>query len=98
MSKQWKAVELALCRLFGGERSGPEGKEGCDCKGTAPFGIQVKHGKQIPKTIQKFMEQTVRDCPPGQLPTLLMHAYGQSIEETLVVFRLGDYREWFLNG
>ena len=93
---RWKSIERLLCRIFNGERSGPVGKDGPDCTGTGMFGIQVKHGKQIPKTIQKFMAQTVRDCPPGQLPTLLMHAYGAPIEETLVVFRLGDFRGWYL--
>ena len=92
----WKKTELRLCRLFGGERSGPVGKDGPDCTGTEPWAIQVKHGKQIPKTIQKYMAQTVRDTLKGTLPTLLMHAYGAPIEDTLVVFRLGDFREWYL--
>ena len=96
MSKHWKAIEGLLCRIFGGSRVGAVGDEGCDCKDTAPFAIQVKHGKQIPKGIQKFMAQTVRDAPKGTLPTLLMHAHGAPIEETLVVFRLGDFRGWYL--
>ena len=93
---RWKSIERLLCRIFNGERSGPVGKDGSDCRGTEPFAIQVKHGKQIPKGIQKFMAQTVRDAPKGTLPTLLMHAHGAPIEETLVVFRLGDYRVWYL--
>ena len=87
---------MEICRIFGGERSGPVGKEGPDCRGTEPFAVQVKHGKQIPKKIQGYMEQTVADVPPCQIPTLVMHPFGKPISESLVVFRLKDIREWWL--
>jgi hypothetical protein len=93
---RWKAIELKICRLFGGERSGPVGKDGPDCRDTGIFAIQVKHGKQIPAGIQHFMEQTVRDAPRDKLPTLVMHPYGKSVGESLVVFRLKDFEGWFL--
>lgn len=95
---RWKAVELAICKLFGGSRSGPVGKDGPDCKDTGMFAVQVKHGKQIPKRIQAFMCQTIADSPEGMIPTLVMHAYGTSIDESLVVFRLKDFRGWYLDG
>jgi hypothetical protein len=82
--------------MFGGERSGPVGKDGPDCCGTEPFAVQVKHGKQIPKKIQKYMEQTVGDCPEGLIPTLVMHPYGRSIDDSLVVIPLKDFKEWYL--
>jgi len=96
MSKTWKTVELHICRMFGGKRSGPVGKDGPDCECTGDFAVQIKHGEQIPATIQKWMAQTERDAPKGSLPTLVMHAYGKSIGDSLVVFRLKDFREWYL--
>jgi len=42
-SARWKAVELEVCRMFGGKRSGPTGKDGPDCIHTEPFAVQVKH-------------------------------------------------------
>ena len=93
---RWKAIELAICRAFGGNRSGPVGKDGPDCVDTAPYAIQIKHGRQVPKTIQKFMEQTLRDAAQGSLPTLVMHAHGTAIDESLVVFRLKEFREFYL--
>lgn len=98
MSKTWKAIELKICRLFRGERSGPTGKDGPDCtKDTYPYAVQVKHGKQIPKGIQKFMDQAIIDAPYGTIPTLVMHPHGKHINDSLVVFRLGDYWERFLD-
>ena len=96
MTSTWKNIERAICKIFGGSRSGPVGKDGPDCAGTTPFAIQVKHGKQIPKGIQKFMQQTIADCPKGQIPTLVMHAHGTSIDESLVVMRLKDFKAWYL--
>lgn len=97
MSRTWKQIELKIAKVFGGKRAGPVGKDGPDVIECDPFAIQVKHGKQIPATIQKFMDQTVRDAPKGTLPTLIMHPYGRSIGESLVVFRLSDFREWYLD-
>jgi len=96
VSKRWKAIELEICKVFGGSRSGPVGKDGPDCADTAHYAIQIKHGRQIPKTIQKFMEQTLRDATQGSLPTLVMHAHGTAIDESLIVFRLKEFREFYL--
>ena len=96
MSKTWKAVELAICRIFGGERAGAVGKDGPDCCGTAPYAVQVKHGKQVPKTIQTWMEQASRDATQGSLPVLVMHPHGEAIEDSLVVMRLREFREFYL--
>ena len=94
-SSRWKAIELAICSAFGGRRSGPQGKEGPDCTGTGHYSIQVKH-RTCPKWLIDAMNQAVRDTIDGNLPTVALHPKGQPIEETLVIFRLKDFREWHL--
>ena len=93
---RWKALELEICRIFGGSRSGPQGKEGPDCKGTAPFAVQVKHGLKIPKWLIKDMKQTIGDASPGDLPVLVLHPKGKRVEHSIVCIRLSDFREWYL--
>jgi hypothetical protein len=43
-AQQWKNLERRVCRLFGGERSGPLGRHVSDCVDT-PFAIEVKRSK-----------------------------------------------------
>lgn len=91
----WKKVERVICRSQGGERSGAVGKEGPDCtKETYPFSIQVKHGQQIPKSIQKFMKQTVKEAYDGYIPTLVMHPTRGDILDSIVCIRLRDIRDF----
>jgi hypothetical protein len=93
--KTWKKIELALCRIFGGRRSGPEGKQGPDCKDTYPYAIQCKH-RPVPKWLNSAMRQTVRDTPDGWIPTLLLHDKGTNIEDTYVIIPLREFRKWYL--
>lgn len=95
MSSRWKGVELEICRRLGGERTGPVGKDGPDCTGIEHLGVQIKHGKQIPKTIQKWMGQTIGDCPEEKLPLLIMHPFQSGINDSLVVMRFKDYIDWY---
>jgi len=94
-SSRWKAIELAICRKFGGQRSGPEGKQGADCKGTGHYSVQVKHRK-VPKWLTEAMEQCKRDAKYYELPVVALHPKGTSIGKTLIIFELEDYQEWHL--
>jgi hypothetical protein len=94
-SSRWKAVELAICKIFGGQRSGPVGKEGPDCTGTGHYAIQVKHRK-VPKWLTDAVEQARGDARWQDLPLVALHPKGKSIDETLIIIRLDDFREWFI--
>jgi len=70
MSARWKAIELEVCRMFGGKRSGPTGKEDA-------------------------MAQAERDAG-GDLATLVLHRKGDAVRDSLVIFRLRGFAEWYL--
>ena len=99
-SSRWKAIELHICRLFGGERSGPTGRMGPDGKGTEPFALEIKHGAAapVPMWLQEAMKQAERNAPPGMLPTVVLHPRGWAVMDSLVVFRLSAFREWYVDG
>ena len=94
-SSHWKAIELAICRAFGGIRAGPQGKKGADCLKTGHYAVQIKH-RTCPKWLINAMDQAVRDAKNGQLPVVALHPKGKSIDDTLVIFRLKEFREWHL--
>ena len=92
----WKKVELAICKRFGGKRSGPEGKQGADCKNTFPYSLQIKH-RSVPRWLTDAMQQAVRDTPSDLwMPTLCLHPKGSAINGTYVIIRLEDFERWYL--
>lgn len=71
---QWKHTERTVCRAWGGERSGPQGREGPDCKDT-PVAIQVKRTGSTTGGIQgKWIAQARRDGKAVDLPFVLVVA------------------------
>ncbi len=96
----WKAIELKICRIFGGERSGPLGKETCDCIDTKPFAIEIKHGKYATpnKQLMAFMEQAHSNVKgdPEQCPVLVLHPLRANIQKAWVCFEMKDFKKWFL--
>jgi hypothetical protein len=94
--KTWKKIELAICRIFGGQRSGPVGKDGPDCRDTFPFAVQVKH-RSCPKWLVAAMEQSVGDLPSDLwMPVVALHEKGTSIEDTMIIIPLKWFEEWYL--
>jgi len=96
MAKRWKEIETEVCRLFGGRRAGPTGREGADCIGTGIFSVQVKHLARVSKTIVAALEQAEADAPGDTLPVAVVHKKRSGIGESLVVIRLSSFREWYL--
>ena len=96
----WKSIELKICRMFGGERSGPLGKDTCDCIDTDPFGIEIKHGSNAPlnKLLKAHMQQAHDNCPPGLVPTLVLHPKGIPLGKSWVCFELDDFLSSFEAG
>ena len=41
-STAWKALERRICRMWGGERSGPRGQDCSDCLGGAELPVSVE--------------------------------------------------------
>lgn len=60
--KRWKVHELRVCRMFGGERSGPTGATGCDCTREAAYAIQHKLGYGGWQLPAKWLTQATRDA------------------------------------
>ncbi len=82
-----KAVERAIARLLGGCRCHFEGK-GVDA---GRWSVEVKHGRQVAKTIINWFDQAERNTPEGKRPLLVLHPPRLPYEESLVVLRLGDF-------
>jgi len=92
---RWKAIERAICKMFGGTRRW-KGEAGNDCVGAGLFSIEIKHGKQVPKKLEKYMQQTEGDCTEDCIPVVVMHPLGANILDSYVMMRLKNFREWYL--
>jgi hypothetical protein len=70
----WKVLELRICRMWGGQRSGPVGRDGCDCTGT-PVAIQCKRTGSTTGGIQgAWIRQAQRDAKKVGQPYVLVVA------------------------
>jgi hypothetical protein len=70
----WKNCERRICTAWGGQRSGPLGRDGPDCTGT-PVAIQVKRTGSTTGGIQgAWIAQAKRDAKRVGLPFLLVVA------------------------
>jgi hypothetical protein len=81
--------------MFGGVRRW-KGEEGNDCVGTGHWSVECKHGKQVPKKLEKYMQQAEGDCAEGCVPVVVMHREGMNIMDSYVMMRLSTFREWYL--
>ena len=83
----WKAVERAVARLLGGRRCHFEGED----VDAGRWSVEVKHGRQVPKTIIDWFEQAERNTSEGKRPLLVLHPPRVKYEDSLVVLRLADF-------
>ena len=92
----WKSIERRVARLFGTERIGTrEGGPAPDFENSWVVGEVVCH--PVPKWILAELaqaEQRQADCP--KLRLLVIHEKGDDLDKALVVARLGDFGDWFL--
>ena len=91
----WKSIERAVCKLFGGVRRW-KGEEGNDCVNTGHWSVECKHGKQVPKKLEKYMLQAEGDASEDEVAVVVMHREGMNIMDSYVMMRLRDFREWYL--
>ena len=91
----WKSIERAVCKMFGGVRRW-KGEAGNDCVGTTHWSVEVKHGKQVPKKLEKFLSQAEGDASEDEVAVVVMHREGMNILDSYVMMRLSVFREWYL--
>ena len=94
----WKKAELWYAKDLGTERYSKQGlgDNTPDIKVTMKIGsfdIEVKHGKQIPKKIQAFMDQAEENCAEGSIPIVIMHPHQSKYTDGLVVLRYSTFKE-----
>ncbi len=86
-TKTWKHAERAVARLLGGRRCHFEGED----VDAGEWSVEVKHGRQVPKTIIDWFDQAERNTPEGKRPLLVLHPPRLPCEDSLVVLRLADF-------
>jgi len=88
----WKAVELEVCRLLGGQRRGPTGVACSDCI-DAPFCVSVKHGKRATPEARWLADAKALGKAEG-LPWLLVcHPFRAPVRTSYAVLELGALLE-----
>jgi hypothetical protein len=104
MSRSWKASELAIARLLGGERVPVNGRQ----RGSVPdvehpwLAIEVKAWKNLPARVVDAMRQAEasaawakRKQAAIKLPIAILHHDRQDHGNDLVVMRLKDFMDRF---
>lgn len=93
-TQTWKHVELWYARALGVERNSKTGLgENTPDVCLISFDIEIKHGKQIPKTVVKFMGQAEKNCEEGKVPVVIMHPLNGKYEDGLVMMRFTDWKD-----
>ena len=85
--KTWKAAERAVARLLNGRRCHFE-RQDVDA---GPWAVEVKHGRQIPRTLLKWWAQTQANSTGGKTPMLVLHPHGTDYADSLALVRLADF-------
>jgi len=74
----WKRVEREKCRELGGERSGPTGRDTCDCADPVRVGLEIKSYKTF-TFLTKDWEQAVENAAKvGKIPVLAVKERGRN--------------------
>ncbi len=84
--KTWKAAERAVARLLGGRRCRFEAQD----VDAGPWAVEVKHGRQIPRTLLKWWGQAEHNTAQGKRPLLVLHAHRADYADSLAIVRLAD--------
>jgi hypothetical protein len=84
----WRDLERFVADYLDGERThwAPE-----DVRAQG-FAVEVKHGKQIPKTVLKWWDQALRNAGT-RVPLLVLHPLRWKREDSLVCLTLRQLKE-----
>jgi hypothetical protein len=85
----WKGIERFVAKYLGGERT-HWAREDARARG---FSIEVKHGKQISKFVERAYRQATTNCVGDLVPLLVLHWLGTRRDHSLVCLRLDHFRE-----
>jgi hypothetical protein len=83
-----KSAERAVALALGGKRTGTMGGEDVHLDG--PFSVEVKSRAAFVAT--GWVEQAVRNAPPGKAPLVVVHVQGKRHEGDLVIIRMADWK------
>ncbi len=84
-----KNTELAIAKIMGAKRNHFEVE---DLRHPI-LSIEVKHRKELPVLITKFMGQAVAACADDKIPCVVMHEGGARHSDDLVIMRLYDLED-----
>lgn len=104
MARRWKSVERELARRLGAERVPVSGRT----RGWAPdlehpaWALEVKSRQQVCAVIEEGMDQAVKAAEWAQrrqgvdkMPMVILHKDGTQYDNSYVIVRLKDAREWW---
>ena len=94
--KPWKRDERKICHKFGGERSGPTGIKGADCKYTPGFAIQIKRRKAVAQLYYDALDNVESVAKHCDVPIVVVHKHGTNIDDSIVMLRLSTFIEWYV--
>ena len=86
-----KRAEKAIATILHGTRVGILGGEDVSHR---QFSVEVKERKRFIGS--KFMTQAESNTPPGKIPLVCIHVLNQRHEKDLVMVRLEDFQELFI--
>lgn len=84
-----KAAELAVAKRLGGRRHGTMGGEDVTVPG---FSVEVKSRRAF--VAAGWMDQAIRNAPPGKTPLVVVHVAGKRHQKDLVILSLADWQAW----
>ena len=89
-----KAAERAVALALGGKRVGTMSGE--DVHFDGPWSAEVKSRAAF--VAADWMEQAVRNAPPGKTPIVVVHVRGKRHDKDLVIIRMTDWAELLEGG
>ena len=89
--KNWKRTERLIAKKMGGMRI-PVSGVARGFKGDILhdiFHVEVKYGKQIPKTVYEWYKKTKKQCPKEKIPIVVMKP--KNSKKNFVLIELDDF-------
>lgn len=93
----WKKAERRVAGILGGKRVPITGRT----RGSTPdvehswLSIEVKHWAKLPGWILDALAQAEASVRGNQLPVAILHEKGKRYDDSLIVMRLSEFKEWF---
>lgn len=91
----WKAAERRVAKVFGGQRTGPTGRDDNDI--THPLlAIEVKYRRSLPAWALQCLQQARSGrTAAGKTPVTILLGRGLRVQDGLLVLTVRDFEELF---